>query len=97
MVGKKGVGLIQHGFGHVLQELSGRLFVSRCNELSGRDPGRPVASHKERKLAPGGLNPGNVDVEEACGAALERLPPGLVPLDIRQARDAMPMQTPMQR
>jgi hypothetical protein len=38
-----------------------------------------------------------VDVEEADGIPLELLALGLVAFDIRQARDAMSLQVPMQR
>ena len=38
---------IGQGFEHVLQELSGSLSVSRCNELSGGELGRSVNAHKE--------------------------------------------------
>ena len=94
---KNGVDLIGHGLEHVLQELPGSLSVSRCNELSDGELGRPVDADEEIELALGSLHLGDVDVEEADGVALELLPLGLVAFDIRQARDAMPLQAPMQR
>jgi hypothetical protein len=102
--------LIGHSLEHVLQELPGRLPVSSCNELSDGELGRPVDTHEEKKLSLGRLHLGDVDVDRASGSPpvreplaranripLELLPTWLVALDIRQARDAMPLQAPMQR
>ena len=89
--------LVGHGLEHVLQELPGRLSVSRCNELSDGELGCPVDADEEVELALGRLHLGDVDVKEADGVALELLPLGLVALDIRQARDAVTLQAPMQR
>ena len=102
--------LIGHGLKHVLEELPGSLSVSRCNELSDSELGRPVDADEQVKLALGGLHLGNVpsrgllanrcraaDVKEPDGIAFELLASGLVTLDMRQARDAVPLQAPMQR
>ena len=56
--------LIWHGLEHVLEELPGRLSVSRCDELSD-----------SVKLALGGLHLGDVDVKESDGIAFELLAP----------------------
>jgi hypothetical protein len=91
------VDLIGHGLEHVLQELPGGLSVSCCNELSDGELGRPVDSDERAELALGGLHLGNIDVEEADGVAFELLALGFVAFDIRQARDTVTLQTPMQR
>ena len=91
------VDLIGHGLEHVLQELPGCLSVSSCNELSNDELRGPVDADEQVELALGGLHLGNVDMEEADGIAFELLSLGLVPFDIWQARDAVPLQAPMQR
>ena len=88
---------IGHGFEHVLQELSGSLSVSRCNELSGGKLGRSIDAHKEIEPALCSLHFGNVDMKKANGAALELLALWFVSLDIQQPRNPMPRQTAMQR
>ena len=60
IVSEKGVDLIGHGFEPMLQELPGRLSVSRCNELSDSDLGRSVNAHKEIELAFSRLHLGDV-------------------------------------
>jgi len=97
IVGQDRVDLVRHGFEHVLKELPGSFSVSRCNELSDGELGCPVYAHKEKELALGGLHLSYVDVEEAYGVTLELLALGLVPFDIWQARDAVPLQAPVQR
>ena len=52
---------------------------------------------EEMELALGGSELGNIDVEVANGVALETLPLGLVDVHVRKARDAMPLETSMQR
>ena len=97
VVGENGMDLVGHGLEHVLEELLGRLPVSRCNELGDRELGCPVDAHEEVELSLDGLHLGNVDVEEPDGVALELLALGLVTLDIRLARDAVTLQAAMQR
>ncbi len=58
---------------------------------------RAVNGYKEMKLALGGLNLGDVDVEVADGIALEFLLRGHVARDVRQARDVMALQAAVQR
>ncbi len=96
-LGQDGVDLARHGFEHVLQELPGRLSVSRCHELGDGELGRPVDTHEVKELSLGGLHFGDVDVKEANGVALELLPLRLVSRHIRQARDSMSLQTSVQR
>lgn len=97
VVGENCVDLVGHGFEHVLQELPGRLSISRCNELSNSELGCPVNADEQVKLPFGGLHLGDVDVKEPDGVALELLPSGLVSLDIRKARNAMTLKAPVQR
>jgi len=97
VVGQDRVDLVGHGLEHVLEELLGRLPVSRCNELGDRELGCPVDAHEEVELSLDGLHLGNVDVEEPDGVALELLALGLVAFDIRLARDAVTLQAAMQR
>ena len=81
----------------MLEELSGRLSDSGCNELSDGELGRPVDANEQVKLAFGGLYFGNVDVEDADGIAFKLLAPWLIALNIRQALDPVPLQAPVQR
>ena len=102
--------LIGHGVEQVLQELLGRLSVSRCNELSDGELRRSVDADEEVKpivgktvprtvFGPssylGGLNLSYVDMEEPDGIPLELLPLGLVAFNIGQARDAVTLQAQM--
>ncbi len=97
IVRKSGVDLIGLGVEQVLQELPGRLSVSRCNPWSDGELGCSVNAHKEIELAYSRLNLGNVpfrglptnrcraaDMKEADGVAIVLLALGLVILDIRQ-------------
>ena len=101
VVSQNGMDLTGYGFEHVLQKLCGGASGSRFNELSNNEPGGPVDADEAVWLSFTGLNLGDVDVEESDRAALElalellALRP--VPLDIRQARDAMLPHTPVQR
>jgi len=58
---------------------------------------RAVNADEEVELALCGLNLGDVDVEEADRVALELLALRLVAADVRQARDAMPLQAAVKR
>ncbi len=97
VIGENGVDLIGHSVEQMLQELPGRLSVSRCNELSDGELGRSVNAYKEIELAFGRLHLCDVDMEEPYGVALELLSLGLVAFAIRQARDAVSLKAPMKR
>ncbi len=97
IVGQDGVDLVRHGLKQVLRELPGGLSVSRFNELSNCELGSPVNAHKEIELAFSRLHLGDVDMEEPYGVALELLALGLVTCDIRQSRESMSLQAPVQR
>ena len=97
IVSQNRVDLVGHGFEHVLKEFPGRLSVGCRNELSDGELGSAVDTDEGKELALGRLHFRDVDVEEPDRIALELLSLGLVTLDIRQARDAMTLQTPMER
>ena len=96
IVGQYSVDLIRDCFEHVLQELPGRLSVSRCNELGNREFGSSVNAYEQIELPFGGLHLSDIYVEEPDGIPLELLALGLVALDIRQSRDVMSLQAPVQ-
>ena len=83
--------LIWHGFEHVLQELPGRLAVCFLDELGHGKLARAVDANEQEELSFSSLHFGNVYVEEADRVALELRPPRFVALDVRQARDTMPL------
>lgn len=81
----------------MLQERPGRLSVRCCNGLGYGEPGCPIVPNEQVWLRFRGLPVGDVDTKEAGGVAFERLMLGLVPFDIRQAQEALSLQTPVQR
>ena len=95
IVGQYSVDVIRHGLGHVLQKLPGGAPVGFFNELSHRELTRAVDADEEIELALGGMHFGNVYMKEPDWVALELLAPRLVALEIRQSRDAMPLQAPV--
>ena len=97
VISQNRVDLVGHSLKHVPKELPSRLLVSRCNELRDGELGCAVDADEQVEPALGGLHLSDVDVEEADGVALELLPLRLVAFDIRQARDAVPLQASVQR
>lgn len=91
------LGLIGRGLEHVLQKFPGCFSVGIYNELGDGELGRLVNSDKEKELVLGSLHLGNVDVKESDGITLEFPALGLATFDIRHARDAVPLQTAVQR
>ena len=89
--------LIGHGLEHMLQDLPSGAAVSFFNELGDGELGSPVDAHEETELALRRLHLSDVEVKEPDGVTLELLALRLVPLDIRQARDPVPLQAPVQR
>ena len=67
------------------------------NELGHSKFVRAVESDEEMDLALGRLHVCDINVKEPDRIALELLAPQLVPGHIRQARNAMPVQAPVQR
>ena len=80
-----------------MPELPSRLSVCSCKLLSGSELGSSVDAVEHIDFFVGGLNCSNVDVEEADGVVLKILAFELVAFAIRQAREAMTMQLPVQR
>lgn len=93
VVCENGVNLVRHRFEHVLKELPRRLPVCLLDELGHGELAGAVNADKEMELPLGGLNLGDVDVEEPDRVAFELLALWFVPLDIRQAGYAMPLKT----
>ncbi len=79
VIGENGVDPLKDGFQQMLEELPGRLSVSRCNELSDREFGRSVIAHREIKLTFNRPHLGNVDMEEPDEERLDSWPLGLSP------------------
>ena len=97
VVSQDGMNLIRHGIEHMLQELPGRLPVSLLDELGHGKFALAVDANEQKELSFHSLYLGNVDVEKSNWIAFELRPPRLVASDIRQARDAMTLQTAVQR
>ena len=97
VVRQDGVNAIGNGFEQVLQELPRCLAVRLVHELGDRELASSVNAHEEEKLSLDRLDLGNIDMEKADWVSLELLPLWFVTLDIRQARDPMPLQAPVQR
>jgi hypothetical protein len=84
VISQNGVDVIGHRLKHLLQELPCRFSVSRRNELSDRELGRPVDADEQVELALRRLHFRDVDMKEPDGVTLELLPLGLDTLDIRK-------------
>ena len=97
VVCQNGMHLIRHTFEHVLQELPGCLPVCLLDKLGHGKFACAVNADEQVKLALSGLHLGDVDMEEADRVALELLALRLVAFHVRQSRDAMSLQAPMQR
>ena len=80
----------------MLKEFPGSLPVGLVDELGHGELARAVDTDKQIQFAFSGLNLGDVDIEEPYGVALELRPLRPVALHIRQTRDAMPLQAPVQ-
>ena len=88
---------VRHGVQQVLEELPCCAPVSLVDQLGDRELARAVYANEQVQLAFGGLHLGNIDVEEADGITLEALALRLVPFDVRQSGDAVPLEATMQR
>jgi hypothetical protein len=71
--------------------------VRLLDQLGHSEFAGSVKGRMEKKLTLSGLHPGDVDVEDPNRVAFEPLASGLVSLDIRQKRVAVPRKTPMER
>ena len=91
-----GVDVIGHRLEHVLEELPRRLPVGFFDGLGDRKFAGSVDAYEQVELALGGLHLRDIDVEETDWVALELLPVRFLPLDVRQAGNAMALQVPVQ-
>ena len=69
--------------------------VSLFHEFDNGESRGPVDGHEQIELAFGGPHLGQVDVKEADRLGIEFLPFGRIACDIRQAADAVTLQTTM--
>lgn len=70
---------------------------SLIEQLGDRQLAGPGDGNEQVELALSGPHLGDIHVEDADGVALEALTLWLAVLNVRQAGDAMPLETPMQR
>lgn len=89
--------LMWHGLEHMLQEFPSRLPVSLLNELGHDKLARAVDANEQKEFSFSSLHFGDVYVEVADRIAFELRPLRLVALVVKQARDAMSLQTAVQR
>ena len=97
VVGQDRVDAVGNGLKYMLKKLPGGAPVRFVDEMGHGKLAGAVDGHEEIELALGRLHLGDVDVEETDRVALELRPLRLVALDVRQARDAMPLQAPVER
>lgn len=97
VIGEDGVDAIGDGLEQMFEEFPRGLAIRLFHELGHGKLAGPVNADEEIELSLHRLNLGNVDMEEANGVSFETLPLWFVALDIRQARDAMPLKASMQR
>lgn len=95
-IGEDRVDAVGHRCQHMLQKLPGGLPVGRVHELRDDELAGAVNGDEEIELSFPSLHSGNVDVKEADGIALEPLSFRLVAVHLRQARDAVALEAPMQ-
>jgi hypothetical protein len=82
---------VGHDRQEVLHELTRRFSVGLVDQLCDCELACAVNADEEIKLSLAGLHLCDVHMKEADRVSLELLPLWLVALDIRQARDAMPL------
>src|SRR6516225_6998583 len=93
VVGQDGMQAVGHGRDQSLQEACGARPVGLLMELGEGELGGPINRDEQVELAGFGADLGNVDVEIADRIGLELALVRLVALYLRQARDAVPLQT----
>jgi hypothetical protein len=84
------------GLEQMLEEFPRCLAICFIHELRDCKLAGPVNAYKEIELALHRLNFGDIDMKEADGVTLELLALRLITLDIRQARDTVPLKATMQ-
>lgn len=89
--------MIRHRHEHVLQEFPICPPICLVDGLGHGELAGSVDANEERKLSLGRLNLCDINMEKPDRVTLEPLPPRLVSFDIRQARNSMPLQAPVQR
>jgi hypothetical protein len=92
IVGENGADRAGHGFERVLQGLPGGAPVGLFNALGHGKFVRAVESDEEMELTIGPLHVCDINVKELNWIALELLASWLVPCNIRQARNAIPLR-----
>jgi hypothetical protein len=95
VVSEDRVDAIGDGLEQVFEELPCGLAICLVHELGDCEFAGPVNTHEEVEFALRRLNLGDVDMKEADRVSLEPLPLWLVALDVRQAREAIPLQASM--
>jgi hypothetical protein len=91
------VDAIRNGLDKCFKERDGCSRVGPFHEFHYGELRGAVDGYEEVELAFGGSHLGQVDVEEADRIGVELLGARLVPLDLRQAADAMAFQATMKR
>jgi hypothetical protein len=97
VIHKNGADLIGHSLKHVLHKLPSSVPVSSFNELGHSEIAGSAGSHEEIELAFSGSHLGDVEMEEPDGVAFELLASWFALFNIQQARNAVPLQAPVQR
>ena len=97
VVGQDGVQAVGHGRDQSVQEACGARPVGLLMQLGEGELGGPIDRDEQVELARFGADLGNVDVEIADRIGLELALVRLVALYLRQARDAVPLQTSVER
>ena len=97
IVGEHGLDAIWNCLDKCVKERGGGLHIGALHEFNDSELRCAVDGYEQVELALGGPHLGQIDVEEADRIGVELLPARLVPLDLRQAADAMALQTTMKR
>ena len=97
VIGEHGVDAVGNGFNERVEEGGSGPHIRLLDELAHSELGGPVDGHQQVKLAFGGPQLGQVDVEEADRIGVEFLPPGLVAFDVKQSAYAVTLQAPTKR
>lgn len=93
--GEDRVDAIGDSLEQMFEELPCGLAICLFHELGNCKFAGPINTHEEVELALRRLNLGDVDMEEINGVSFESLPLWFIALDVRQARDAMPLKASM--
>lgn len=97
VIGQNRVDLVGNGSDQGDEEGPSRHPVGALDQLHEGELARPIDGHEQVELALGGLNLGEVDMEEADRVGLGPFLRLLVALDLRQAADVVPLKAAEQR